>query len=283
MKLLNISVKPSESSAASPAPLVTLAWVDLARGALRWDLYGRLGWLEIKRRYRRTVIGPFWSALSLAIMVGALGTVGVGLWNQSGADYVPFLAAGMVIWLMISLIMTESCSLFIAGKSLFRQVRIDFSILAYALVWRNFLVFLHNLTVYAIVVVLLAPHLISPTIILAVPGIALVLVNGIWIALLLGLFCLRFRDLQQLINSIMQICMFITPIFWPPESLSGVTYTIFVTYNPLYHLIDVVRAPLIDRIPSGETYLAVLIVTVLGWLATYGVFRQFRKRIAYWA
>lgn len=272
----------SSADRSTLVPLVTSGRDDLIRGLWRRDLWGRLGWLEVKRRYRRTVIGPFWSAVSLAIFIAALGIVGAGLWHQQLAEYVPFLAAGMVVWVMISTLLNEAGTLFIGSAGIFRQARFDYSILAYALVWRNLIAFLHNLLVYLVAVLALAPQLITPIIILAIPGLGLVLLNLAWIGLLLGTFCLRFRDMQQLIASLVQIAMFVTPIFWPPESLHGLTHLLFVDFNPLYHVIDIARAPLIGRVPALESYGVALGIAVVGWGVTYVVFSRFRRRIAYW-
>jgi ABC-type polysaccharide/polyol phosphate export permease len=95
--------------------------------------------------------------------------------------------------------------------------------------------------------------------------------------------CLRFRDIQQLVAALIQVSIFITPIFWPAEYLSGSFRTIFVTFNPIYHFIEIVRAPLIGAVPPASSYIAVLVMTVLGWLGTYALFRTFRQRIAYWS
>lgn len=262
---------------------VTTAGQDLWNGLWQVQLWGRLGWLEVKRRYRRTIIGPFWSAISLGVFVIALGGVGSGLWNQEAKVYLPFLAAGMVVWMLVSNVLNESCTLFITGASLFRQMRFNYSVLAYALVWRNFIVFLHNMLVCVVAFGLLAPHLIGGTTLLAIPGMMLLLINAGWVAMLLGVLCLRFRDLQQFVTMVTQIAMFVTPIFWPPENLKGVTRFIFVDLNPLYHLITVVRAPLLGRLPDAETYAAVIFMGVAGWAVTYLLMRQFRRRIPYWA
>lgn len=271
--------------ASSPVlvPHIITAGEDLWQGLWRPDLWGRLGWLEVKRRYRRTTIGPFWSTLSLAISVGAIGAVGSGLWGQSVGNYLPFLSAGMVIWVMVSAILTEAGTLLISSVSIFRQLQFDYSLLVYAAVWRNFVVFLHNLLVYFIIMLVLAPQFIQPVILLVVPGLALVLINGAWITLLLGLFCLRFRDMQQFITSIVSISLFVTPIFWPPENLHGVLRLVFVHLNPLFHLIDVARGPLIGQVPRLESYVAVVLMAVFGWGVTYLAFRRFRRRIAYWS
>jgi ABC-type polysaccharide/polyol phosphate export permease len=266
-----------------PKPLGITVEEDLFRGLMRWQLWGRLGWLDVKRRYRRTVIGPFWSSITLAIYVCALGAVGSGLWNQNLHHYLPFLVAGLITWMLISTVINEGCTLLIGSAPLFRQIGFDYSILAYALIWRNFIVFLHHFVVYSAIVLLLAPNVLGLTTLLAIPGVLLVLLNGLWVALLSGLLCLRFRDVQPLIANIVSVAMFITPIFWPPDSLEGTKHFIFVDLNPFFHVVDVVRMPLLGQIPAAESYLWVILIALTGWTATYLFFRRFRCRIAYWS
>ena len=265
-------------------PLVTGAGEDLLQGAAAWDLWSRLGWLEVKRRYRRTVIGPCWSAISMGMFVLALGSLGAGLWEKGINEYMPFLAAGFVGWLLIAAIATESCSLFLGGSGTVGEVRFNYSVLVYALIWRNLIVLLHNFSVYLIFVLVLLPSMLKPVAAMAIPGLLIVVVNGIWVALLLGMFALRFRDVQQLVSSVVNIVMFITPIFWFPDLLprAGMKRLVFVDFNPLFHLIDVVRAPLLGRLPAPESYIATFLMAVVGWAVTFVVFRHFRKRLAYW-
>jgi ABC-type polysaccharide/polyol phosphate export permease len=97
------------------------------------------------------------------------------------------------------------------------------------------------------------------------------------------MFCLRYRDVTQIVGSIIQISMLITPIFWPPDSLAGSLRLLFVQTNPLYHMIDLVRGPLLGKVPEVFSYVTVLLITVGGWALTYRVFSHFRKRIAYWS
>jgi ABC-type polysaccharide/polyol phosphate export permease len=264
-------------------PPTSAAAQDLFGGLAKVELWGRLGWLDIKRRYRRTMIGPFWTSISLTLWVIAVGIVGVGLWHQDIHEYLPFLISGMVAWLLISNIITEACTLLVTGYALFRNVKFDYSLLAYALVWRNVLVFLHNLIVYVLIVAILKPSLFSFTAFLAIPGLLLIVANGAWIALLCGMFCLRFRDVTQLVASLLQISLLITPIFWPPSTLQGLHRVVFVETNPLFHLIDLVRAPLLGNAPDLISYAVVLGITVIGWLVTYRMFSNFRRRIAYWS
>jgi ABC-type polysaccharide/polyol phosphate export permease len=263
-------------------PLTISAVEDIVGGALRWELWGRLGWLEIKRRYRRTTLGPFWSSLTLLIFVIVMGSVGSGLLNRNTSEYLPFLVSGLLVWTMLSSMIGEAGNVFVAGGGLIRQMNFTQSTLAYALVWRNFIVFLHNIIVYLLIMLVYMPHALTFKLVLAIPGLILLMVNGVWITIVLGTLTARFRDVQQIAQSIIQVSMFVTPLFWSPDILSGTRRVIFVGLNPLYHLLAIVREPLLGRAPSLNSYIAVAIITVAGWALAIVVYGRFRKRIAYW-
>ncbi len=257
------------------------ARADFARGLANWPLWGRLGWQEVKRRYRRTTIGPFWTSISLAVMVATLGILWSTLWKQDLRTYMPFFGSGLTVWLLISAMITEGCVAFVSNEAVIKQLRFDFSVLSLALVWRNLIVFGHNIVVYIVLVALLQVPLTWASL-LAVPGLALIAINGLWISTLMGMVCLRFRDVQQMVTSLLQVAMLATPIFWLPDSLGG-SRLFLVHLNPLYHLIQVVRMPLLGQVPSGTSYLAVALITLVGSLVTFVAFSRFRRRIAYWA
>lgn len=280
---MTMAFTPVEDGGASSRRPAETAAGDLLRGFRRRELWGRLGWLDVKKRYRRTMIGPFWTSITLAIYVLTVGVVGAAIWHQDIYDYLPFLVSGMVVWTLVSSIIVESCTLFIAGQSLFRNIRFDYSILSYALLWRNFLILLHNFVVYFVVALVLKPSLLSLTALLAIPGLALVFLNGVWVSLLFGIVGLRFRDVPPLVSSAMQIAMLITPLFWPADTLTGIKRFAFVELNPLYHVVDVVRAPLIGRLPDATSYGVMIVMAIAGWGVTYALFERFRKRIPYWS
>jgi ABC-type polysaccharide/polyol phosphate export permease len=256
---------------------------DLIRGLRRYDLWGRLGWLEIKRRYRRTVIGPFWTCLSLLVFVIVIGSVGSGLLSRQAEEYLPFLVAGMIVWVTLQSVLIESVTVFVAGTGLLRQMSFEYSILVYSLLWRNFIIFAHNLLVYFLIFLVFAPEKLGFANLLAIPGLIVLAVNCTWLSLLLGMAALRFRDLQQLVLSVVQVSMFVTPLFWPPDGLEGLRRILFVGLNPLYHLLTIVRDPLLgSQLPPVNSWIAVTLITTMGWALTYALFAKFRKRIPYW-
>ena len=173
--------------------------------------------------------------------------------------------------------------MFVAGGGLIRQMNFEYSILVYALVWRNFIVFAHNLLVYLLILLIFAPDKLGFANLLAIPGLIVLAVNCTWLSLLLGMVSLRFRDLQQLVMSVVQVSMFVTPLFWPPEGLEGLRRVFFVTLNPLYHLLTIVRDPLLGgKLPPVNSCIAAVLITIAGGALTYAMFAKYRKRIAYW-
>ena len=78
----------------------------------------------------------------------------------------------------------------------------------------------------------------------------------------------------------MRISFFVTPILWMPEMLPN--RAVFVDFNPFFHYLELVRAPLLGNVPQATSWFTVAGITVFGWLITLELFRRYRGRIAYW-
>jgi ABC-type polysaccharide/polyol phosphate export permease len=253
---------------------------DIIEGASRWEMWGRLGWQEVKRRYRRTIIGPFWTTLSLAIFIFSLGLVWARLWHQPIETYLPFVSAGVITWSLVSALITDGCSTFQAHEGLIKQLQISMTLLVISVVWRNVIIFVHNLAIFVVLAVVF-PVPVGLSTLLAFPGVLLVCLNGAWIGMLLGMVCARFRDLQPLIGSILQVALFVTPIFFSPDQL-GSSRSLAVMLNPLFHMTDIVRAPLLGKYAMLESWGFCIGMLIVGWLLTIYLFARFRRRVAFW-
>ena len=270
-----------EPASAPPPPSsqAALALRDIVEGARARHLWGMLGWQDIRQRYRRSTLGPFWLTISMGALVGGLGLLYAGLFKMDVADYVPFIAAGFIVWGLISGLITDGCAAFVGAEGIIKQVGLPLSVHVYRMVWRNFIIFAHNVIIYAIVAVvfLIHPGWVG---LLALPGLALLCLNGVWIGLALGLVSARFRDVPQIVASIVQIAFFLTPIIWKPELMPD--RALVLDLNPFYHLMEVVRAPALGQAPEPVSWLAALGITLCGWLATVQMYRRYRWRIPYW-
>jgi ABC-type polysaccharide/polyol phosphate export permease len=216
----------------------------------------------------------------MAIFVGAMGFLFSNLWRLDVDDYLPFLATGFIAWLPVSAIIAESGAAFIAAEGLLRQMHKPYTLFICVVICRNMVLFAHHLSVYVVLVVLFGVPVNWNTL-LVLPGLIFVCANGLWVGLLVGAVCARYRDVQPLIASILQLLLFVTPIFWPPELLAkrGV---LLVDVNLFYHFVSVVRAPLLGQAPAALSWYAVAGTTVIGWAATLLMFQRIRPRLAYW-
>jgi ABC-type polysaccharide/polyol phosphate export permease len=272
-------VGPGRVAAAERGPL----WSDLTEGVRRHRLWFTLGWNDIRARYRRTVLGPFWTVLSTATLVGALGFVNAVLWKIPISTYLPFFCAGYISWLLFITIVNESCSSIIASESIVKVVRVPYSVFVFRVLTRNLMVFGHNLTVFVLVALIFGVPLTKYTLLLPL-GVALAVVNYAWVGMLLAVICARFRDVIQLIANMSTVLFFVTPIFWQPAQLDAVPAARFVLAdaNFAYHLVEVIRAPLLGQAPDPLSFIYLAGAAVLGLLLTSLVLRPFYDRIAYW-
>ena len=269
---------------APPAPSQTaLALADIIEGARASHLWGLLGWQDIRRRYRRSIIGPFWLTISMGVLVATLGTLYGALLKVDPAVYVPHLALGFIVWTLISGLITDGCTAFITAESIIKQTNLPLSVHVYRIVWRNCLILCHNAAIFVVVVALFA---VSTGWIgfLALPGLAFLVLNGIWVGLVLGVVSARFRDVPPILESVVRILFFVTPIIWMPELMPGraLMLAVVLDFNPLFHFVEVVRAPLLGQAPELVSWLAVSGITLGGWLLAFALLRRYRRRIAYW-
>lgn len=267
-----------------PAPSQTaLALADIIEGARASHLWGMLGWQDIRRRYRRSVLGPFWLTISMGVLVAALGTLYGALFNVEHATYVPHLALGFIVWTLISGLITDGCTAFIKAENIIKQTNVPLSVHVYRMVWRHALVFLHNSAIVVVVAVLFAiwPGWAG---LLALPGLVLLCLNGIWVGLLLGIVSTRFRDVPPIVASVVRILFFVTPIIWMPELMPGraLMLAVVLDFNPFFHFLELVRAPLLGQAPGFLSWVAAVGMTLGGWIVTFAMFRNYRRRIAYW-
>lgn len=260
--------------------MLTEAVRDLIEGAKQHEIWSRLGWVEIQRRYRRTAIGPFWTTISVGMFIFALGYLWANLWGVPSNDFLPYLTCGMVAWSLIGGLITEGCATFVGSQSLLLSVRIPLTVLALTVVWRNFIVLLHNLVLVLIVLVVFQSD-VNLKMMLFFPALLLVFFNGLWVATLLGGVCCRFRDVQQLIVSLLGIMMFCTPVLWSVDRLPPEAH-FWIQFNVFFHFVEIMRAPLLGKAPALLSWGVVFAWGVFGWTITLMFMSRFRRRIPFW-
>ena len=180
-------------------------------------IWTHLGWRDLRAQYARTKLGPWWSAASLAAVVAgsslAIGLLG----NNKALSLTPQLGIGLAIWTLISVSLNEGADLFEAERSLLLNSTVDELSLVFRVIWRNTVIFLHNLPVVAIAL-WLGDYQLTWHVLLLFPLTLLVLPALLFPVALFARLTLWRRDLKSLLPSMIQVGFFLTPILWSPPS-----------------------------------------------------------------
>jgi ABC-type polysaccharide/polyol phosphate export permease len=263
----------------SAAAVPKQAFTDLLNGARLYELWARLAFHDIRQRFRRSVLGPFWLTLSMGIMVATLGLVFSTLFHQDAAKTLPYIATGIIFWGLLTGCISEGTTVFIAAESFIRNVPTPLSVHFYRMMARNVMIWGFNMAIYVVVVAWFG---VMPgwNVLLFIPGFILFLINVAWMSLAAGVLSTRYRDIPPIISNLLQVVFFLTPIFWSPMTLPN--RPAFVVLNPFYHLIEIVRAPLLGEAPPAMSWELCVGIAAIGLGFTAWLYRRAHARIAYW-
>ncbi len=277
-------------SPGSPSRSWARALGDLRAGWQQRELWGHLGWQDIKQGYRRSVIGPFWITISLGVQALGMGLLYAALFNQPIAFFLPYLAVGLIIWQFLAGCINEGAEVFIRNEGLIKHLPAPLSVHIFRLVWRQLLFFGHNLLVWLVLMLIFppqAPRAFGLSSLLAFPALAVLVLNGVWVAILIGIIATRYRDVTPVTASIVTLMFFMTPIVWDYEQLRTAPGVVgerarLVELNPFLHFVEMLRRPMIGESFEIRHWVVTLTITVVGWAVALVVLRNYRARVSYW-
>jgi ABC-type polysaccharide/polyol phosphate export permease len=253
---------------------------DLSKALEAWRIWVLLGTNDIRQRYRRSTLGQFWITATIAVTVVGLGIVYSAIFQAPIEQYLPYVAAGFVVWFLITLMITDGCTTFLDSEGYAKQLTVPLSVYVLRTWFRILVTFAHNAIIIPLVLLIfLVP--VGWAVLLVVPGICLVALNGLWMMLLLGTLCARFRDLPQIVSSFIQVLFFVTPVMFRSDQLPARARAV-MDLNPFAALLAVARDPILGRVPSPLEYAIVTGMLLVGWIMALLVYGRYRTRITYW-
>lgn len=258
---------------------VAIALSDIGRGLRDYRLATFLAWEDIRQRYVRTMLGPLWIVVSTGIWFSMMGFVMANLFGRDPGEYMPFLVTGLLVWLLVSSSINESSSVLTKAAPLISSFPIPIFTHYLRFILRNYIIFMHNVLILLVVLAIFPPTVTAYTW-LALPGLLLDLVILMGLSVLLSLANLRYRDTHLAVASAVQILPFITPIFWDRGMLKNHFW--IADINPLYHMIQVVRAPVLGQSPAALSWIVTASMAVGLFSAACLLFVRYRHRIIFW-
>jgi lipopolysaccharide transport system permease protein len=215
-------------------------------------------------------------------MIGSIGIVYSSLFHTDMRTYLPFLSTSLVLWGAISALTGEGCTCFSQSEAMIRAMRMPLCVHAGRVVVRNFLVFIHNIPVIAVVFWLMhtVPSLDTATLI---PAFLVWVVDAFFLCLLLGVICARFRDIPPIVGSIMQIAFYVSPIIWSPGIMAHrALNVVLIKWNPFFALLDIIRGPLLGNPASLSSWGVSLGYSAILIIIAGTAFILARPRLSYW-
>lgn len=252
---------------------------DLVTGSRSVRLWTFLAWDDLKSRYRRTLLGPFWFTLTHAATLIGLSILWSTLFKRALDEYFVFLTAGWTVWALVAMSMSEAPGAFLRAKTLLSAYDLPASAQIYRLVLHMFMIFAHNMLVYVVAVIFVRNPMTWATL-LAVPALVLLFLCAIGWTTILGFLGTRYRDVAPAMVAITGIMFLLTPIFWAKQDIGANTWVVEI--NPFYHLIEIVRAPLLGQAPTVQTWAFVAGTAVVSNLVAAWVFVGQRRNLSYW-
>lgn len=239
-----------------------------------------MAWYDILLRYRRSMLGPLWLTVSMGILLLGMGPLYSALFKVAIRDFFPHLTLGIILWNFLSISINDGCQAFIAASPYLKQAEFPGSVFVWRSLARNVIQLAHHIVLF-VPVALWAGIAWGWQALLVFPGFALVLLNLHALSISLGILCARFRDVAQIVSSCLQLLMFLTPVFWFPDSLPPDRARLLLL-NPLAQLLDVVRLPLLGVYPARGTWLFLALFTGLNIVVAAYLYYSKRRNLIFW-
>ncbi len=255
-----------------------LSTQDIADSLKNWKLWSTLGWHDIRLRYRRSTLGPFWITISMAVLIYSLGMVYSFLFKADITSYFPHLACGILVWTFLSTITMEFVDSFIESSHFIKQLKLPYTTYILRNLTRNLIIFFHNLLA---VLPLLIYYKVPVNPLAALGGLILFSTIGFFFGTALAMLGSRYRDIKQLVQSLLQMIFYLTPIMWMPSMLPD-RFQIVIKLNPVQQMIQLIRAPLLGEFLSLYTLTYCLGLLVFGFALMVFLLIKGRHRIAFW-
>lgn len=252
---------------------------DLGAALRRRQLALYFAWTETLARYRRSVLGPLWLVFSTIIGVLGLGFIWSTLLKVDQREFIPSLTVGLVTWQLISGAIVEAAGVFPRNAGSILNIKLPTFLLSLQLLFRHLINYAHNLVV-VVAVLLMYPEHLTPTLLLAIPGMIIVAVSLLGVIQFIGFFGARYRDLEPLIGAFMPILFFLSPVIYQSRQLGPMEF--IMEYNVLAHWIRLARDPILGHVPGWDSYVLAIAIMVAIWAAALWVTSAKGHRLPYW-
>jgi ABC-type polysaccharide/polyol phosphate export permease len=263
---------------------------DLLAGLKHVEYWAHYAWHDVKQRYKRSALGPFWITISMSVTIIGQALLFSLLFGQNLATFLPYIAAGQILWALIVSFITDSQQAFIGMAGVAKNVRLPLSVHYFKFVLQQVILLAHNIVPLVVLQLILHRHDYTVLSLLClIPSFILLMLNCMWMGLAAAVVSSRFRDLGTVISSVVQLAYFATPILWPVQvaldkldekNLGYLQW--LIRLNPFYQMMEILRRPILADLPYSGAWAYLIVMAIVGWTVTLWGYRKTYRRIVYW-
>jgi len=251
-----------------------------------WDaryFWVHLSLSDLRSRWRRSFFGILWSIIQPLGMTLLISFVFSRLFNTDITLYAPYILSGMLIWEFVMASVIGGALAFVQADAYIKQCRHPLAIYTLRTVLTNLMVLmLASLSLIGWVLIVMPQHFGWHWLgaLLIYPIVALI----VWpMATLFAYIGTRFRDFPHALGLIFQAMWFVSPIYFEEKFFRKGDLHMLLDYNPIYHMLEIVRAPLLKgQWPTAENYIycfgTIIGLTLIAWL----VGRSAEKKVIFY-
>lgn len=257
-------------------------FINLIETIKNTDLWFNLAISKLRVRFIRTALGPLWEIIGTMVFLIFITIIWSNLWARPFWEFFAFLYSGYVVWKIMSTTITESTFLFseLYANAL-RNMQCDPMSFCLANSLKNILILFLNLPLLFLVIILNG-SLTFTGICLLILYLPLFFISASCVSFIVGVICLKFRDLQYSIVVMMQLLFFITPVIWDAKQISEKHRFFLIETNPFYHYVEFFRSALSTGTVTYLNALMLLIVATLLLIVTYILYKNVRYKLVFW-
>ena len=245
-----------------------------------------VAWFSFIVQFRRTTLGPLWLILNPLLFIVLLGTLYSKVGRVEPAILIPSMTVGVIVWTLIGGFLAQSATVFQRNRAQLLQGSMNLIEIALVEVIKIVLQFLHQIIIIVgVFIIYMQPVTLYS--LLGLVGLALVIANGFWLTMIIGIVGARYRDLAQVMTAMLRIAFLATPIIWVVPGIAlgdprGGLLGPFLFFNPFYHFLEIIRAPLLGNPIAWSTWIVVFLVTIGGFALLDFMQKRFARLVPLW-
>jgi ABC-type polysaccharide/polyol phosphate export permease len=234
---------------------------------------------NLTKQYQRTKLGPLWIVLTQFVLIFGIAIVFFSIFQRPLAEFLPFISAGLLTWGLIANPLTQAPTVFVAVAPVIQSFRLSYASFPLQLMINHLAIYFQGLVIHALVLLITGTTLLL--IPLALPGLVLIQLIIYPLIAVIGLLGARYRDLTPAMASVMYMAFLVTPVIWEKPAIAK-HLGFIVDFNPFFHMIEIVRQPLLGQLPSATSYLVCVALAGISLLAGEAFFQRYARPLVFW-